>query len=1132
MRVIQKFVQVFVLIVACCIITAVPSMAAEHTQDGLKVVVSTDKTEYGSQDPIRVEVSVTNTNEEALTNVSVETLIPDGLKTSENTLKSFEILAGGQTVSFGSTLYTNDSASEGQVSSGSDSESPGTGDSWAWLLWITLGIISGGTLVILLIMGKKGKRILSLILCVAILGSILSVLPMSGQAAQELRSFELSSPVTVDNTEFKIGVRVQYNFGSTSDTAKDSYTVTFETNGGSAIEPQTVKAGQLATRPENPSKEGSIFGTWYSNEACTEYFDFDETVITEDITLYALWMDLYDETDSDGDQLTDSFEKYIKTDPFSADTDGDGLSDYDEVMNTATDPNQVDTDGDGIEDGKEDPDQDGLNHREEIQYGTNPLLADTDSDGLTDYEELYIYGTDPLVADTDGDAVSDKKELNFGYDPLTPDERFHVTLTSGEEDTVEASVDIALDASQVESLEVERNINDTLFPETIPGYIGGAYDFTVDGTFSSAEIRFAFDEALLSQENFDPTVYYFNEEAQQLEPLETTVSGNVASASVEHFSTYILINRTVYEDAFTWKDVWDANSYTGVELILVIDDSSSMRGSDPSNQRLSVAQGLVDRLPANSKVGVVRFHTRTEILTPQLTADAEQAKSFLTSEYFQATGLTYMYGAINEAFSLFGSSDDSSDGSSDSSSDGNMMKMIVVLSDGEAQDTDKHSSIVSEASAQGIKVYSVGLGSSTWYFQQYLEPLSNHTGGKFYLAEDAEELEDIYWDISEKIDIETDSDSDGIPDYYEDNMVLFNGVSLVLDKNNPDTDGDGLLDGEEMVELKYEYNEDRTQVIVTGKLKSNPTSVDSDGDGLYDNQDRVANGKVVAPKDPYPLKYNGEQNLWKTHVAQQQYRPAPTQYGGSSGLEEEIPKEVADKLVNAALEIRAAANSGVGTAVVKFFASILRWFSHTKYSTVGGAYLLNFVMDEQGMAYHSQPDTWQRDLGYNDFYDDIFKMTSAMALEKIPFDYNGKEYILWLWKGDYWNLHSGAEMGLYIERMNEAGTTHYDAINFELPMTISLYNYKSPTNIRNIFSWMPQVEQWWATGFNPYEKNPNPSDMAVIGSIDFTENRALFQSLRRAAQEGLDTEGEMLLFDEEKSTVWVCWYEEEDLNLW
>lgn len=41
-----------------------------------------------------------------------------------------------------------------------------------------------------------------------------------------------------------------------------------------------------------------------------------------------------------------------------------------------------------------------------------------------------------------------------------------------------------------------------------------------------------------------------NEEEQLLEALDTTVRGNCASAVVSHFSKYILINRTVYEESF------------------------------------------------------------------------------------------------------------------------------------------------------------------------------------------------------------------------------------------------------------------------------------------------------------------------------------------------------------------------------------------------------------------------------------------------------------------------------------------------------------------------------------------------------------------------------------------------------
>jgi hypothetical protein len=43
---------------------------------------------------------------------------------------------------------------------------------------------------------------------------------------------------------------------------------------------------------------------------------------------------------------------------------------------------------------------------------------DTDGDGLTDEEEINLYGTSPYLADTDGDGVSDREEIERGTDPL------------------------------------------------------------------------------------------------------------------------------------------------------------------------------------------------------------------------------------------------------------------------------------------------------------------------------------------------------------------------------------------------------------------------------------------------------------------------------------------------------------------------------------------------------------------------------------------------------------------------------------------------------------------------------------------------------------------------------------------
>lgn len=138
--------------------------------------------------------------------------------------------------------------------------------------------------------------------------------------------------------------------------------------------------------------------------------------------------------DSDHDGLTNVKEKKIGTDPHNPDTDGDGLTDGEEVNKYGTDPLKKDTDGDGLNDGdevhsyhtnplKKDTDGDGLSDGQEVnKYHTNPTVADTDNDGLSDGEEVNKYHTDPNKADTDGDGYSDGWEIKHGTDPLDPND--------------------------------------------------------------------------------------------------------------------------------------------------------------------------------------------------------------------------------------------------------------------------------------------------------------------------------------------------------------------------------------------------------------------------------------------------------------------------------------------------------------------------------------------------------------------------------------------------------------------------------------------------------------------------------------------------------------------------------------
>jgi len=57
--------------------------------------------------------------------------------------------------------------------------------------------------------------------------------------------------------------------------------------------------------------------------------------------------------DTDSDGLNDVWENIFKTNPNSADTDGDGLTDWEEVISYKTNPTNADTDGDGIPDGQD-----------------------------------------------------------------------------------------------------------------------------------------------------------------------------------------------------------------------------------------------------------------------------------------------------------------------------------------------------------------------------------------------------------------------------------------------------------------------------------------------------------------------------------------------------------------------------------------------------------------------------------------------------------------------------------------------------------------------------------------------------------------------------------------------------------
>lgn len=72
-------------------------------------------------------------------------------------------------------------------------------------------------------------------------------------------------------------------------TTNNGFTVTFNTMGGSYIEPQKHDYGDYV-EVESPSREGYSFDHWALDESCNISANLDTMIVDTDFTLYACWL--------------------------------------------------------------------------------------------------------------------------------------------------------------------------------------------------------------------------------------------------------------------------------------------------------------------------------------------------------------------------------------------------------------------------------------------------------------------------------------------------------------------------------------------------------------------------------------------------------------------------------------------------------------------------------------------------------------------------------------------------------------------------------------------------------------------------------------------------------------------------
>lgn len=235
-----------------------------NTQDGLVASITSEKDSYKSNEDIELTFKVTNTNDFAVENVSLEAIIPDGLtlKSSADTTASTVSLASGEsleltltavkessviTVPIGdntepttqtqpvatetaenttvvqtdsiqaTTAKVNSATSDTVSTNSSDNTTIQTGKTMSYLL---VGLICLACLAVAFIsfrFRKKTVKYLSLVLCVCISVGSVAFVGITNTMAEETKqqiSFEVSKTITVDNETYIIQSSANYEFSS------------------------------------------------------------------------------------------------------------------------------------------------------------------------------------------------------------------------------------------------------------------------------------------------------------------------------------------------------------------------------------------------------------------------------------------------------------------------------------------------------------------------------------------------------------------------------------------------------------------------------------------------------------------------------------------------------------------------------------------------------------------------------------------------------------------------------------------------------------------------------------------------------------------------------------------------------
>jgi Ca-activated chloride channel family protein len=182
---------------------------------------------------------------------------------------------------------------------------------------------------------------------------------------------------------------------------------------------------------------------------------------------------------------------------------------------------------------------------------------------------------------------------------------------------------------------------------------------------------------------------------------------------------------------------------SAVDVVFSIDGSGSMEQNDPNNLRIAAAKSFIDSLnPQQDAAGMISWSSKLD-LQDGLSSDFNSIKSELDN--IQRKAGTNLNIGITGAIEMLDK------GSANSQS--NPTKSIILLTDGKGEYTKSGmpGSPADEAMSKGYKIFPIGLNVAGTDAEIDLKDIASATGGQYFSAPTAENLDLVFNQIFQKV---------------------------------------------------------------------------------------------------------------------------------------------------------------------------------------------------------------------------------------------------------------------------------------------------------------------------------------------------------------------------------------------